>query len=276
MPELPEVETIVLDLCKSIKGAIVIAAEVRNHSTIATPTPQEFTSTIIGKQILGISRRGKYLIFTLSDNLSLVVHLRMSGRFSFKDAHVSPLKHEHVTLILDDGRALCYHDTRKFGRWYLIPNTKELFSKLGAEPLSPDFNLDDFAKNIKSKARQLKPLLLDQAFIAGLGNIYVDEALFMAKLHPQTISSSLSQKEISALFKAIQTVLQRGIDSQGTSLGSGKANYYRLDGKPGGHQRVLSVFRQTGKPCLNCKTPIERLKVGQRSTHICPNCQRKN
>lgn len=167
---------------------------------------------------------------------------------------------------------LRFHDTRKFGRWRLTQDPETVLSKLGPEPLEP---VRDFHKRLHAKSRILKPLLLDQTFIAGLGNIYVDEALWEAKIHPQRKSDSLTKSESASLMNAIRKVLKKGIRNLGTSLGHGKANFQLPDGESGRNREALNVFRQTGLPCPRCGTNIERIKVGQRSTHICAVCQRQ-
>ena len=274
MPELPEVETVANDLRQlGLVGSRISAVLIHWHRTIAFPVPQEMIERIIGQTIVSIARRAKYLVLQLSSGDILYVHLRMTGRFAMAalDAPVGP--HERVTLELDNSRRLQFHDTRKFGKWYLAKEADEVTKALGPEPMDEAFTEQDFAHRLLAKGRQLKPLLLDQTFLAGLGNIYVDEALWYAKLHPQAIASSLTKKQAYSLLKAIRHVLQRGLDKEGTTLGSGKSNFYRPGGTKGAHQDVLYVFRRTGQPCTRCGTSIVRLVVAQRSTHICPNCQ---
>lgn len=212
--------------------------------------------------------------FLLSSGETIFVHLRMTGRFTFAPINTPFGPHERVTLVLDHLRHLQYHDTRKFGRWYLVENPHDIIGNLGPEPLEESFTYETFETRLMAKVRMLKPLLLDQTFIAGLGNIYVDEALWSAKLHPLMISNTLTRKQTKSLFEAIKYVLKRGLDTEGTTLGSGKSNFYRPEGAKGSHQEVLHVFRRTGLPCPRCSLPIERLVVAQRSTHICPNCQK--
>lgn len=276
MPELPEVETIIGDLHQAgIEGSEITNCLVLYPKTVEKHSPSEFIEAIKGKIINKISRRGKYLVFHLSKNLFIAVHLRMTGRFTFKELDSTINKHEHLILELNSQRWLTYHDTRKFGRWTCFNDPNEFFKNMGPEPLEETFKLENFQKALEKSQRKLKPLLLDQSFIAGLGNIYVDEALWEANLHPETTSSALNSVQSSKLFKAIKKVLRKGIDSQGTTLGTGKTNYYRLDGSRGKHQDVLHVFRKTGSPCSRCGSTIVRLIVAQRSTHICPFCQRK-
>lgn len=270
MPELPEVETVANDLRRSslldvpILGVRVFWPKTVNFSPEA----------LYGQKLINVGRRGKYLILALADRRALVVHLRMTGKILIKTAHSPPLPHEHLIITFVNGQALHYHDTRKFGRWALVDDSEAFLKKIGPEPLSTSFSEPVFSDRLKRFCRQLKPLLLDQAFIVGLGNIYVDEALWRARLHPQILSDTLTRQQADDLFHAIRYVLLRGLKTQGTTLGFGASNFYRPDGKKGNHQDTLDVFRRTGLPCPTCGTPIIRLLVGQRSTHICPRCQK--
>ena len=223
-------------------------------------------SSLKGKKVLTIGRRGKFVVLKISDNRTLFIHLRMSGHLRTAKASEPRQKHEHIILSFNE-RQLRFKDPRKFGRWYLVDDANTFTAKLGPEPL--ECTLAEFKEAFVSKRRQIDPLLLDQTFLAGLGNIYVDEALWEAKIHPTRLSCDLSAQEIKQLFTSIQFVLKRGLKTKGTSL----RNYARLDGSSGEHQTALSVFRQTGKPCPRCRTPIQRIVVGQRSTHLCPTCQ---
>jgi formamidopyrimidine-DNA glycosylase len=197
----------------------------------------------------------------------------MSGRLRLAMPAEIRTRHEHVVLDLSDGRQLRFHDTRKFGRMYLVADPDLVVGHLGPEPLEKSFTANMFGEGLHSHTRQLKPLLLDQTFIAGLGNIYVDEALWEAKLHPCRLSSSLSDQKIKVLHRAIRKVLKRGLKNLGTSLGTGKANFYSVSQRKGRNRDELNVFRRTDLPCPRCKSPIVRIIVGQRSTHICPVCQ---
>jgi formamidopyrimidine-DNA glycosylase len=274
MPELPEVETIARDLnAAGIVGKILTGARVYWARSIATPAVADFCRMIQKKAITGVRRRGKFLVFDLAGGANLLIHLRMSGRLHWVPQHSERERHEHVVLGFADGSELRFHDTRKFGRVYLTPQAETLLGRLGPEPLDPSFSVGRLHAMLKSRKRQLKPLLLDQRFIAGLGNIYADEALWESKLHPQRSSEALARKEAAALHAAIQRVLRRGLKNLGTSLGSGKANFYSVGRRRGRNRDELNVFRRTGEPCPRCATPIRRLIVGQRSTHICPQCQ---
>lgn len=274
MPELPEVETIARDLCAAgIVGKTLNCAQVYWPRTIAEPSAPEFCRRIAKKTIADVHRRGKFLVFDLAAGGNLLIHLRMSGRLHWHARHSKRASHEHVVLGFSDGSELRFHDTRKFGRIYLTSEAETILGRLGPEPLDPVFTAELLQTMMKSRQRQLKPLLLDQSFIAGLGNIYVDEALWEARLHPQQGSDTLSRRKLAALHAAIQTVLRRGLKNLGTSLGTGKANFYSVGRRRGRNRDELNVFRRTGEPCPRCTAEIRRIIVGQRSTHICPKCQ---
>lgn len=266
MPELPEVETIADDLRNSgIIGCEVVKVDIYFPKAVVGSL-----ATLKGKTISSITRRGKFVVFQISDGRTLFVHLRMSGQLTTTAAETPPEKHEHVILSFNSGIQLRFRDPRKFGRWYLVEDAAAFTEKLGPEPLSQEFNLADFKKKLTRKKRQIKPLLLDQSFLAGLGNIYVDEALWEAKIHPETLCCHLKDDEAEGLFSAIRFVLERGLSTKGTTL----RNYARPDGASGQHQTLLSVFRRTGKPCPRCRTAIQRIVVAQRSSHFCPTCQK--
>ena len=199
----------------------------------------------------------------------------MTGRLLILPPESDPLDDPYVRVCcrLDDGRWLIFSDTRKFGRLYLVDDPQVVLGKLGIEPLDRRFTAAAFGHMVRARKRQVKPLLLDQTFIAGLGNIYVDEALWSANIHPLRPANSLSGAESTALHRAIRKVLRRGLKNMGTSLGSGRANFYSVARRRGRNQDRLMVFRRSGEPCPKCKTPIERIIVGQRSTHICNHCQ---
>lgn len=274
MPELPEVETIV----REMRGLGLVGLKIERVSifwdrTIANQNPSEFCQQLISQTIQDIYRRGKFIVFTLSHDL-LLVHLRMTGKFIIDKVNSPPSSHERVRLHLNDGHILHYEDQRKFGKWYLA-NSAGLLKKIGLEPLSTDFTLKAFKHLIDKRKRQIKPFLLDQHFIAGIGNIYADEALWMAKIHPARTAETLTDKEIAALHKAVICVLQLGVDNTGTSLGAARANYYSVSGRRGKNQEVLKVFRCNGLPCPRCQTIIQKFVLAQRGTHFCPNCQKQ-
>jgi formamidopyrimidine-DNA glycosylase len=275
MPELPEVQTIVNDLNDSgIIGLRINGAQVFWSGTIAAPSPGKFCRQIKGLSFTAVTRRGKHLVFETDGDLTMLLHLRMSGRLHLVGAGVPRIKHEHVIIKFVDRRQLRFHDTRKFGRIQLVEDPEAILGRLGPEPLEKKFTAKVLSERLGRHDRMLKPLLLDQHFIAGLGNIYVDEALWDARLHPLRISSGLIEGEIKALRRAIPKVLKRGLKNLGTSLGTGETNFYSVASRSGRNKDELKVFRRTGLPCPRCKTTIQRILVGQRSTHICPKCQR--
>lgn len=275
MPELPEVQTIVNDLnAAGIAGKTIIGAKVYWPRSIAEPSASSFCSRIKGKKIASIWRRGKFIVFNFNKGANLLMHLRMSGRLHLISPNSPRQKHEHVILNFKGGKQLRFHDTRKFGRIYLTSDADKILGRLGPEPLAAGFTGKVLARRLGRCRRMLKPLLLDQTFIAGLGNIYVDEALWEAKIHPCRIAASLSEAEIRALHRAIPRVLKRGLKNLGTSLGTGKTNFYSISKHQGRNHDELNVFRRTHLPCPRCQTIIQRIIVGQRSTHICPKCQK--
>jgi formamidopyrimidine-DNA glycosylase len=270
MPELPEVEYIARQLRGELIGQRITGVEVMWSPVIGEMDPAEFAARLVGRAITGIDRRAKYLLIALDDEQVLAVHRRMSGNLIFtKPDERDP--YARVALTLDDGRRLVFSDPRKFGRLTLM--TREalpgLFAALGPEPLEAEFTPEALARRLAGRDRALKALLLDQSVIAGLGNIYADEALFRARLHPLRRASSLDAREIAALHAAIQETLQLGIEHGGTTIG----RHRDVFNEAGRNVEYLNVYRRTGKPCPRCGTPIERIVVAQRGTHYCPQCQ---
>lgn len=275
MPELPEVQTVVDDLIAAgLTNGTITDARVSWPAIIFGMSPHVFCRKIVGKSIDQIYRRGKYVVLQLGDNHSLIVHLRMTGRFVLTEPLASCCRHIHVVLTMNHDKQLRFHDTRKFGRFYLTDEPERVLGKLGPEPLDHTFTAGMLASGLKARSRQIKPLLLDQCFIAGLGNIYVDEALWKAKIHPLRLASGISIEEARLLHRAIRAVLRTGLQNAGTSLGQGDNNFASLSRGRGGNAEHLKVFRRTGQSCPRCQQSIIRLIVAQRSTHICSNCQR--
>ncbi len=274
MPELPEVQTIVNDLVDAgLVGRCISTVTVRWPGVVDGLPAGSFRRRLTGSCIHAIFRRAKFIVWQMEDRTHVLVHLRMTGRFHFARAGSRYARHEHIAFRLDDGRQLRFHDTRKFGRFYLPADPEAVLARLGPEPLDPGFSARCLARHLKGRRRMLKPLLLDQRFIAGLGNIYVDEALWDAGLHPLRTADTLLQAEVRRLHRAIRKVLRRGLKNLGTTLGTGATTFYSLSRNRGRNKDELKVFRRTGAPCPRCRRPIERLMVGQRSTHICPACQ---
>jgi len=274
MPELPEVQTVVDQLnTDDLVGETIVASDVFWSKTIAEPSVTQFSHNLDKATIRHIKRRGKFIVFKFNGPQTLLIHLRMTGRLYTVGPNHRPQKHEQVLLQLQSGRWLVFYDPRKFGRYYLTSSPEKILNRLGPEPLSAKFTAKVLSKRLSNHKRMLKPLLLDQHFLAGLGNIYVDEALWDSRLHPQRRSHTLSQKEIAALYRSIRKVLRRGLQNGGTTLGQGGTTFYSAPGKSGQNRGALKVFRKAGEPCPRCKTIIERLLVGQRSTFICRCCQ---
>ena len=273
MPELPEVETIARRLRPELVGKSITKADLLWSRTLATPTPARFKKQVKGQEIKAISRRAKYFVIQLS-HYHLFIHLRMSGDLYIKGADAASEKHDRLILDLTPGPSpkrrgeskLVFNDTRKFGRVWLVQNPDEVIGGLGPEPLSDEFTAQTLYEGLQGRHRQLKPLLLDQSFLAGMGNIYTDETLHMARLHPLASSDSVNREQARALWDAIREVLQEGIRRHGASIDW----VYR----GGDFQNYFRVYDQAGQPCPVCGTAIERLVVGQRGTHVCPNCQR--
>jgi formamidopyrimidine-DNA glycosylase len=274
MPELPEIETIAARLrvggvndpsTPPLIGKRIVSAHVYWERTLAEPSTEIFKLKVAGLSIREIYRRGKFLIIRLSEG-SLLFHLRMSGDLLIEDENVPPSKHHRLVLIFEDGHRLALNDTRKFARVWMTDNPDALLSHLGPEPLAADFTSDFFYRRLMQRHRQLKPLLMDQSFLAGLGNIYTDEALHRAGLHPLRLSDSISFQETELLWMSIRQVLNEGIQRNGASIDW----VYR----GGDFQNYFQVYQRKGEPCLVCDTPIHRITVGQRGTYFCPQCQR--
>jgi formamidopyrimidine-DNA glycosylase len=264
MPELPEVETISRKLKPDLAGRTILSADLRWPRTLAFPSPRKFKARIRGQKILDVGRRAKFLILRLSD-LHLLIHLRMSGDLSIRDSTIRPETHDRLVIKLSGNKSLVFNDTRKFGRVWLTADPEEVLGKLGPEPLGADFTVEWLHAALLRKHRQLKPLLLDQTFLAGLGNIYTDEALHMARLHPLTVSNSVTAEQAQSLHEAIHSVLNEGIRRNGASFDW----VYR----GGEFQNYFRVYDRKDQECPVCGTKIHRILVGQRSTHFCPGCQ---
>lgn len=272
MPELPEVETVRRSLREALVGRrIAEVTRVAWPRTIAEPAPAIFCELLRDRAILDVDRRAKYLVIRLDRDEALVVHLRMTGRLTVVAPDEQPDNHTHVALRLDNNQQLFFRDTRKFGRiWLLDPAGLDvLYRKLGPEPLDDALTAEEFRTLLRRRKGRLKPLLLDQKLIAGLGNIYVDEALWLARLHPLQTVTQLTDAQIDTLYAAIRDVLTRSIERRGTTF----ADYRDAWGVRGANQHFLNVYDRKGQPCSRCGTPIERILVAQRGTHVCPTCQ---
>lgn len=273
MPELPEVETVRKGLVQLVQGKVIDRVQIFWPRIIENPEVPIFEAELQGEKIMDVNRRGKYLIFKLT-HWDLISHLRMEGKYEFFKENAPIDKHTHVIFHFTDGSQLQYHDVRKFGRMTLVQKDQSHIYKgimqLGPEPLPELFTLPEFSAGLKKSAKAIKPLLLDQKLVTGLGNIYVDEALWEAKIHPEQPANTLKKKEIELLRLAIIDVLGRAVAAGGTTIRS----YLNALGGAGKFQLSLNVYGQTGHPCPRCQTPIVKIKVAQRGTHFCPYCQR--
>jgi len=269
MPEMPEVETIRRELRSYILGRTFQEVMFLWPGTASGMSSQDMAARLVGRRIMEICRRGKYLIISLDDAHRLLIHLRMTGQLRVYTAPTPPEKHTRVLLKLDDGTEVHFWDQRKFGRFYLVRDENEIVGTLGPEPLSHTWQVDDFIQALRGRRASIKSLLLNQHVVAGLGNIYADEALFFAGIHPRRPGGSLTEEEVAALYEAIRYVLREALKAQGSTF----STYRRPQQETGSYQSRHHVFRRTGKPCMVCGTPIERIKIAGRSTHFCPRCQ---
>lgn len=270
MPELPEVENVARILRPEVVGRRVVEARVLWPRSVARPSPEAFCQGLAGREFTSVGRRGKVLTLGLAGGWWLLVHLRMSGRLLLARPAEPAQVHLRVALGLDDGRQLRFVDPRKFGRLWLVQDPAEVLGSLGPEPLDAAFVPEALQMRLRSRRRaRIKSLLLDQRFLAGVGNIYADEALFLAGVHPCRPAGSLTGEEVERLHRALREVLAAAISDGGTTLSA----YRRPDGSPGEHQELLQVFRRAGEPCPQCGTPVVRAVVGGRGTYFCPRCQ---
>jgi formamidopyrimidine-DNA glycosylase len=269
MPELPEVETVVRGLRPDVVGRCVMQVAITWPRQVVEPSPDDFCARLVGQRIEGLRRRGKYVVFDLSDDV-LLVHLKMTGRLYVASPADETDRWVRATFDLDDGRRLCFSDSRKFGRLYLMPDPSPVFDRLGPEPLEDNFTPEVLRGLLARHSGMVKPLLLNQGFVAGIGNIYADEILWHARIAPRRKVSTLEDEEIERLYRAIRTTLRDGIRYEGASV-----NWYRkADGSTGDFQSHLKVYDRSGEPCLRCGTPVRKVTLAQRGTHFCPSCQR--
>ncbi len=270
MPELPEVEYVARQLRTELVGRRFTGVRVLWERAILGLDPRDFAARLIAREVIEISRRGKFLLIGLEDAQNLVVHRRMSGNLVFALPEVED-PYTRVAFSLDDGRRLLFSDPRKFGRLTVVTASElpALFARLGPEPLDPAFTPAVLAERLAGRRGPIKALLLDQAVIAGLGNIYADEALFRAHIHPLRPGESLDGDEVERLHAGIQGALLTGIEHGGTTFGRHRG----VHNEAGRNLEHVEVYRRTGQPCPRCGTPIERITVAQRGTHYCPHCQ---
>ena len=261
MPELPEVDSYRTGLNKMIKGW-----KLKGGRSIWQKACVDDFRIVKNQKIKGFDRRGKYLIINLSKN-HIIVHLRMTGRIDVSDE--TP-KYTTVEFDFENGQKMCLVDYRKFGRVWIVDNPSTIVSHLGIEPLSSKFTLEKFKNLIEKRSGIIKPLLLNQAFIAGIGNYLADEILFRSSIHPLRKANTLSGKEIKDLYNSIKYIIKKSIDYGGTTF----LTFRGPEGKKGEFWKKLQVFRKTGEPCPHCESPIKRIVVGQRGTHYCEKKQK--
>lgn len=275
MPELPEVQTIVTGLNEILKGKTITNTYIYDDMVIGYPDKKQFIEKSKDKKIMSISRRGKYIIVNFDNNqYRLVIHLRMSGKLLYKERQEGREKHTHVVFEFNDNTDLRFNNVRKFGRLYFIEDDKfenaGNIDNLGLEPLSDKFSLKLFKEMLDKRKGMIKPLLMNQEFIAGIGNIYADEALFLAKIRPDRKANNLKEKEIKALYKQLRKILRKGIKMGGTSI----SDYVNALGETGKFQKELNVYQREGQKCKICGEEIQKKKISGRSTRFCPNCQK--
>ncbi|MBK9384047.1 MAG: bifunctional DNA-formamidopyrimidine glycosylase/DNA-(apurinic or apyrimidinic site) lyase [Planctomycetes bacterium] len=271
MPELPEVETVARQLRPALVGSRVRALELAWSRTLVEDSPGRCAHEISGRRCTAIDRRAKYLLLRFGADRTLLVHLRMTGRLSVRAEREPVGAWRRAALLLDRARRLDFDDPRKFGRWIWTASPERELAQLGPEPLGSAFDAAWLHAALRARRARLKPLLLDQSFLAGLGNIYVDEALHRARLHPLRSSDSVAAAEAEALHRAIVEVLSEAIEREGSSFDV----FYRTPaGEPGSFQDSFRVYDRAGEPCVACGAAIVRLEVGQRGTHFCPRCQK--
>ena len=281
MPELPEAETVARDLRPRLVGATIVGARVSWARTLRTHDPISFGDAVAGRAVEAVGRRAKQLVIELSGEAALTIHLKMTGQLFVVPADTPEDPYVRLVLELADGRELRFRDIRKFGKVGLYgrdPITGDLvaevggaavFAAIGPEPLDEAFRIRDFRRRLRRRKGRLKPLLLDQSFLAGIGNIYADESLWRARLHPLRTVPTLRPPDERRLYESVRSVLAEAIDRRGSSID----DYTAPDGD-GSMQERLDVYQRTGEPCPRCGRPIKRIVVGARSTHLCTWCQR--
>jgi formamidopyrimidine-DNA glycosylase len=267
MPELPEVETIRAQLAPRLEGRTLARVEILDPRLTRPYDLFEVAEELEGDRVLAVERRGKYLLLRLESGFGLLVHLRMTGGF-----HWSPVTHERAVLELDDGTRLVYRDVRRFGTWLVLEDAElepYLATKNGPEPLGPRFTARWLAQQLGRRRAPLKAVLLDQRVVAGLGNIYADEALWRARLSPLRPANEVPAEAVGGLVRAIRAALRTGIKRQGSTL----SEYRTPEGASGSMQNEFRVYGRDGEPCPRCRMTITKTRVGGRGTWFCPRCQ---
>jgi len=273
VPELPEVETVRRRIAPLVEGATIAAAEISDARLTRPVEPDLVADALVGERIATVERRGKYLLWRLESGRTLVVHLRMTGSLRHVPAGRLPDDaYRRATIELDTGALLGYRDVRRFGTWELLDEghlRPYLAARLGPEPLSSSFTAERLVRILEGRRAPIKTVLLDQRRVAGIGNIYADEALWRARIHPRRPAGGLGAGEVARLHRTVRAALRRGIELQGSTL----RDYATPDGGGGGMQHEFHVYGRLGEPCDRCGRPIERIVVGGRGTWLCPRCQ---
>jgi len=290
MPELPEVETTVRDLKRKVLGRTFLNVWCDAKKLIKRPrTFEEFKKEILGRKIISIKRKGKNILIYLDKKRALLIHQKLTGHLlvgkwqkrgnSWIPQIKGPLEDPinrfiHLIFFLDNDLMLALSDLRKFAKVELwdekeLTQSKEI-REIGIDPFSPEFTFQEFKKRIKNTKRKIKQVLMDQSLIAGIGNIYSDEILFEAKIHPEKKAHVLKEEELKRIYQSIKKILKKAIELGGESI----SDYRRPDGSKGGFDPLRKVYRREGKPCVRCRTPIKRIKIAQRSSYFCPKCQK--
>jgi formamidopyrimidine-DNA glycosylase len=282
MPELPEVETLRRQLEAAVRGRTIadVWIDPGTDRLVQGMPVRAFVDGLRGRRLEAFERRGKFLIIRLDRDLTWLAHRRMSGNFILANGGDADQAFLRARFTLDDGRELRWVDLRKFGTMWLTDEPETVLAGLGPEPLDGAFTVDGLRASLARRAAPVKAVLLDQAVVAGLGNLYADEALHYARIHPKRPAKSLSKAEVARLRDGISRALEQGLANLGSSIGAapGKEmslrDHVNLDGEPGSNQEHIVAYGREGEPCLTCGTPIERIKLAQRSAHFCPKCQR--
>lgn len=275
MPELPEVETVRRDLEARVIGRTITSCWVAPDAArlIQLVTPEEFCRQLSGRRIVGLRRRGKYLIIDLDDTRAWVIHRRMSGNVLYRTAADPPDAYTRAFFALDDGHELRWTDLRKFGTMWIVEDATMVMESLGPEPLEAEFTPEVLQQRARRRSAPIKSVVLDQTVVAGMGNLYTDEALHYAKIHPLRPANKLKRADFERLYDGIIKALRMGIDARGSSLGSTLRDHINVDGEPGQNQETVRAYGREGEPCFECGTTMRRIKVGGRSSVFCPKCQ---